>query len=58
MTNLERIKNMNAEELAKVIFHINSYCCKVCKFKRKGKRCMGSDCRATIKLWLESEVSE
>ena len=58
MKQIDRIRSMNAEELAEMIFHINSYCCKVCKFKRKGKRCMGNDCRTTIKDWLESEVEK
>lgn len=53
MTNLERIKNMNAEELA---LYFNAKKCYMCACQYKD--CAFIDCVDGIKEWLESEVEE
>lgn len=49
MTNFERIKNMSAEEMAKLINSIVAYCLNIEE---------SADCLPTIEEWLNSEVEE
>lgn len=51
MTNLEKIKNMNAEEMAK---EIRRFDCDNCPCVRN----CNTDCTESIQEWLESEVEE
>lgn len=51
MTNLERIKNMNAEELAEFLLHNKGI------YRKDTPRCYDKFLENKIK-WLESEVEE
>lgn len=53
MTNLERIKQMNAEELAEFLRHfvMCDYCTLDCSNHK-------TDCTIGFKVWLDSEVDE
>ena len=51
MTNFERIKGMNVEEMAEFLeFNGN---CGVCLYTT---HCEGCSCKDGVKLWLESEA--
>lgn len=52
MTNYERIKNMNVEEIAKILASAT-----LCvNFECKGLRCGCKECQELHKQWLESEA--
>lgn len=50
MTNLEKIKTMNSEELANIM----KYPCRICIYHNNGCG-LYSSCKEGIKGWLESE---
>lgn len=52
-TNLERIRQMNSEELARLL----SCECQYCSYKHLGVLCEG-DCETGIIQWLEQESEE
>lgn len=61
MTNLERIKNMDANEMTQFLFVHQFNKCSQCSYYNN--ICNGSyfddkSCMSGIKLWLESEVSD
>ena len=49
-TNLQKIRQMNSEELAELLGDVCANCC-------TAEDCF-SDCRIPIKQWLEQEVEE
>jgi hypothetical protein len=56
MTNLERIKQMNAEELAEVILNSCDYC-----IHASNRHCCldGTiSCNKSVQAWLESEAEK
>ena len=54
MTNYERIKNMNVDEMAKILASAT-----LCvNFGCKGLSCGCKECQELHKQWLESEVQE
>ena len=59
MTNYDRIKAMNVEEMAETIKNAVEDCEKHCAFTKNGKCNSFGDvdvCAKGIELWLESEV--
>ena len=52
MTNFERIKGMNVEEMAEFLRDYDY--CDVCIYDRTP--CRGRSCKDGIKQWLESEA--
>ena len=52
MTNLDRIKNMTADEMAELL---KSASCKSCAY-RGHTRCSFRPCEEGIKKWLEQEA--
>lgn len=55
MTNLERIQNMNAEEMANILEDCKNHCV----YWRSTFECIGKNsCRDGILNWLESEVDD
>lgn len=56
MTNFERIKNMNADEIAELLDISTVETCKMCSYKCEGACISTKSCKSGIKLWLESEV--
>lgn len=51
MTNLERIKNMTADELAELL---GTKACKCCAYR--SRQCGYKRCKDGIKAWLEQEA--
>ena len=54
MTNIDRIKQMNAEEMAKRI----SFTCWNCAYQSSKDECHRHVCVEGIKAWLEQEAEE
>lgn len=52
MKNIDKIRQMNSEELAKLI---ESSCCDCCIYENCYK---GANCAYGIRQWLEQEVEE
>ena len=57
MTNLDRIKNMTANELAKLFDDIGHDCSKICSYFDTDM-CHSENCKDGIKKWLEQEATE
>ena len=55
-TNLERIRQMNSDELAQWLFFQNNCCCDFCIISFM-EDC-NINCTDGIKQWLEKEVEE
>lgn len=57
MTNFERIKGMNVEELAEFLLGVNDACYLLCKWIDERCKHFGTDkdCKDCFKEWLESE---
>lgn len=55
MKQIDRLRNMNSEELAKMIVANNEYLCDMC-VGCKNVHKKGLLCDDGIKAWLESEV--
>lgn len=65
MKQIDRIRNMNAEEMADQMQNFNAYRCLCCDYhyrrEKEGQSIFcnaGRDCRDGFKAWLESEVEE
>lgn len=59
MTNYDRIKAMNIDEMADALFAFKEECNKDCPIGKNRKYCyMLCDSASAIKEWLEQEVSE
>lgn len=56
MTNLDRIKNMTADELAELLGTKACKCCAYLSFAPCGLRAPA--CKEGIKKWLEQEAKE
>ena len=56
MKQIDRIRNMNAEELAELL----SDCKNHCVYYNRSGACYGTEykCKNGIHIWLESEVEE
>ena len=65
MKQIDRTRNMNAEELAEQMQNFNTYKCLFCEYHYKRER-EGQDlyceasciCKKGFKAWLESEVDK
>lgn len=62
MTNLEKIKNMNAKELARLMNNVLSDCqvCPICGFCEDTRSSLNRflHCKTVCERWLKSEVEE
>lgn len=55
MTNFEKIKNMNVNEMADILDKgFNCYGCPIREFCDKNKK--NTTCKTVLKKWLKSEV--
>ena len=58
MKQIDRIRNMNAEELAVVIDEQFKEPCNYCNYAVKNLKPSQHKCKLGIKAWLESEVTD
>lgn len=57
MTNYEWIKSLSVDEMAERLIDLYGSCV-VCAHYRKYKRCLASDCKEGMKLYLNDEHKE
>lgn len=60
MTNAERIRNMKDEELANLLFAVDTNICNFCAAQRSNVYydCEEESCEKSVLAWLKQEVSE